>query len=211
MPGSCAASLRLALRRARTPILAMLLAQGLGLVVGVAMAHGGAPSALDRRDRIVGAARAIDPAAIALRQGHRWRAAAADFAGNLGYAAVPTTVLGLGVVLPYPVAAYRGWVGGIVSVDDQHRSRLREPREALYYVLVVVLQSIPYALAGGAGVRVGLGLWPPRAPASGPRRPGLPRETLRETLREPLRDVARIYALVVPLLFVASLVEFLAR
>jgi hypothetical protein len=115
--------------------------------------------------------------------------------------------MGLGVVLPYPVAAYRGWVGGIVSVDGQHRSRLREPREAVYYVLVVVLQSIPYALAGGAGVRVGLALWPRQAPASDRRWLGMPLAPLREALR----DVARIYALAAPLLLLASLVEFLTR
>jgi hypothetical protein len=33
--------------------------------------------------------------------------------------------MGLPVAPLFPFAAYRGWVGGIVSVDGRHESRLR--------------------------------------------------------------------------------------
>ena len=65
---------------------------------------------------------------------------------------------GLAVVGPSPIAAYRGWVGGIVSVDAQHRSRLRQPGLAFDHVVTVALQQIPFILTGGAGMY--LGRWP---------------------------------------------------
>jgi uncharacterized membrane protein SpoIIM required for sporulation len=79
-------------------------------------------------------------------------------------------------------------------------------REGSYYLGVLLFQLIPYTLAGGAGVRLGLGFLLPSGrwgyPA-GRRWLGLPAEGVR--------DVGRIYALVVPLFLVASLVEFLAK
>ncbi len=77
---------------------------------------------------------------------------------------------------------------------------------AMYYLSVMLLQLLPYSLAGGAGVRLGLAFLRPTSRFGYPgsaRWLGLPAEGVR--------DVLRIYALVVPLFLVASLVEFLAR
>jgi hypothetical protein len=63
---------------------------------------------------------------------------------------------GYGVPAGYCIAGYRGWVGGVVSVDDAHHSRLRTPYEAFYYLTTLVLQLIPYTLTGGAGVNLGI-------------------------------------------------------
>jgi hypothetical protein len=195
-----------ALRRARRPIVWMALANGIGIAAGVVLVHAGYGPAIHFRDRLVG--RAVQSSGIlqAQQRGFPVRAALLDFAGNAGAAAVPTTVMGLSVVLPFPVAVARGFVGGVVSVDGNHHSRLADPREAAYYLIVLTLQVIPYALAGGAGVRLGLGFVLPKSRwrYAGPARwLGLPAEGVR--------DVGRIYALALPLFLMASLVEFLAR
>lgn len=169
------------------------------------MVHADNAFALRFRDRIVGNAQ---QSAIgnAMSHGMRGRAALTDSASNLILGAVPSTVMGLSVVMPFPWVAFRGWVGGIVSVDGQHVSRLRDSRERIYYVGVLLLQLIPYTLAGGAGVRLGLALVSPKGRWAYPTRGrwiGLPAEGVR--------DVGRIYLLIVPMLLIASLVEFLAR
>lgn len=194
-----------ALRRARLPILWMGLTYAVGVVSGAVMVHSHNNLAVSYRDRLVGRAQASDPSAVALNRGFPVRAAFLDFAGNLGRGAVPSTVMGLGVVMPFPLAAFRGWIGGIVSIDGEHKSRLSHGRERLYYLGVLLLQLIPYSLAGGTGVRLGLAFLFPKGrwgyPGSG-RWLGLPAEGLR--------DVGRIYTLIVPLFLLASLVEFLA-
>jgi hypothetical protein len=184
----------------------MGLAYTLGVLAGAAMAHGHNPHALRQRDVIVAAAVATDPAAQSLANGRPVSAALLDFVGNLFRGAIPSTVMGLAVVMPFPFAVYRGWVGGIVSVDGNHVSRLSSPSERLYYIGVVILQLIPYSLAGGTGIRLGLALVMPAGRYGYPdaqRWFGLPAEGVR--------DVVRIYTLIVPLFLVASLVEFLAR
>jgi hypothetical protein len=125
-----------------------------------------------------------------------------DFGNNLLLGAVPRTLSGLCVVMTFPLVAYQGWVGGIVSVRDDHTSRLSTPREAVYYLITLVLQLIPYTLAAGTGVRLGLAFLRPRPPYDGAKWLNIPREALCDTLR--------IYSLIVPLFFLASLWEFLA-
>ena len=199
-------SVAVALRRAKGPIAWMGLAHIVGVLLGAAMVHGHSAFALRHRDAIVGVATASDPAVLSLARGRPFSAAFLDFVANLGMGAMPSTVMGLAVVLPFPLAVYRGWVGGVVSVDGDHVSRLTLPSEGLYYLGVLVLQLVPYTLAGGAGVRLGLAFLMPagRYGYSDPQRwVGLPAEGVR--------DVLRIYVLVVPLFLVASLVEFLAR
>src|SRR6476469_6969899 len=112
----------LALRRARTPILWIGFTHLLGVVVGIGMVHAHNGFALRSRDDLVGRAIKSDPIMISMSQGHPLRAAFADFAGNLIVGAAPSTVMGLSVVMPFPWVAYRGWIGGIVSVDDAHIS-----------------------------------------------------------------------------------------
>jgi hypothetical protein len=183
----------------------MGLTYGFGVATGAIMVHAHSDFALSHRDHVVGSAQTSDPAAVASNRGLPLRAAFFDFAGNLGRGAVPSTIMGLAVALPFPQAAYRGWVGGLVSVDSAHKSRLRHWHERNYYLGVLLLQLIPYSLAGGTGVRLGLAFLMPKGrwgyPAS-ERWLGLPAEGVR--------DVGRIYMLIVPLFLVASLVEFLA-
>jgi hypothetical protein len=170
------------------------------------MVHAHNRFALQNRDDLVGRAYASNPAAVALNRGFPLRAALFDFGGNLGLGAVPSTIMGLAILPPFPWCAYRGWIGGIVSVDGRHESRLRTSGERTYYLGVLLLQLIPYTLAGGAGVRLGLAFVSPNGRYGYPtseRWLGLPAEGVR--------DVVRIYALITPLFLVASLVEFLAR
>ena|SRR5713226_547615 len=189
-----------AVSRARTAILSIVLTYVLSVAVGIGMVHAGNRFALSYRDKLVARAGRSDPAAIALRQGNRLRAALLDFGRNLFLGAVPQTVGGLAIALPYPVAAYRGWVGGIVSVDRAHASRLAKRRSAAYYVLVLVLQLVPYSLAGGAGVNLGLTYLRSRPHGRGEKWLGLPKEAVQ--------DVLQIYLLVVPPFLIASLWEF---
>ncbi|HEY3704529.1 MAG TPA: hypothetical protein VGL22_05670 [Terracidiphilus sp.] len=196
----------IALRRARLPILWIALANLLGITAGLVLVHAQYGPALAFRDRLVG--RAVQSSSILKAQdrGFPVKAAFLDFAGNAGAAAVPTTIMGLSIVAPFPVSAARGFVGGVVSIDDNHHSRLADPGEAAYYLIVLFLQVIPYALAGGAGVRLGLGFVLPRsrwAYAGSRRWVGLPADGVL--------DVLHIYSLALPLFLVASLVEFLAR
>jgi hypothetical protein len=193
-----------AVRRARNPLAWVALAYAVGVSAGVIAVHAGSPFALRERDRIVGHAVMHDASSLALARGERVSAALFDFAGNLGRGAVPYTIMGLGVVLPLPLVVYQGWVGGIVSVDGHHASRFGSAREALYYTGVMLLQLISYSLAVAAGIRLGLAFVLPEGrygyPGTG-RWLGLPSEGVR--------DVLRIYTVVVPLFWVASLVEFL--
>ena len=190
-----------ALRRARAPIAILTVVSVCSLVVGGVLATIGNSFALDQRDAIVGAAQSSDITS-AYNQDDRVKAALLDTAGNVE-AAVITSVTGLAVVVPVPIAAYRGWVGGIVSVDAQHRSRLGQPGPAIYYIVTVVLQQIPFLLTGGAGMYLGLVAWRRRNDAS--VRPLL-------TLRIPgeaIRDVGWIWALALPFFLAGSLFEFL--
>ena len=190
-----------ALRRCRIGIATVAITYLVAIVVGAAMVHAGNAFALETRDSIVTGAHVEDPASRALREGHRLDAALIDFSRNVLLVALPVTFAGLAIVVPYPFVAYRGWVGGIVSVDAAHASRLADPREAAYYVTTLVLQVVPSALTGGAGVALGV--------AYVRRKPGdrlflgLPRTALR--------DVALTYVVALPLFLIASLWEFLAR
>ena len=142
---------------------------------------------------------------IALQHDERLKAALFDFGGNLLTGAIPNTIEGIAVIMPYPFVAFRGWVGGIVSVgtDKNHTSRLADPGEGSYYLLTLILQLIPYSLAGGAGVNLGMARFRPRSFYQGIKWWGFPKEAIL--------DVFRIYVFVVPLFLIASLWEFLAR
>lgn len=191
-----------ALFRARLAILTFAVTYFISVLVGAVMVHTGNEFALSYRDDLVARAQASDPVALAYDQNDRFRAALLDFAGNLR-AGIGQTVAGLGVIFPYPIAAFHGWIGGIVSVNSAHVSRLAAPSEALYYVSVVLMQLIPYTLAAGAGVTLGIACIRPPPYYQGAKLLWLPKEALR--------DVLRIYLLVVPLFLLASLLEFLAR
>lgn len=194
-----------AIGRARFSIGVVALTYVVSLIAGAIMVHSGNQFALDYRDDLVGKANTSDQASIALQHDDRLKAAALDFGSNLVLGAVPTTIMGLGIVMPFPVIIYRGWVGGIVSVDgdENHASRLLNPGEAVYYLLVIVLQLIPYSLAGGSGINLGIAAFRPQSFYAGKKWFIFPKEAAL--------DVFRIYLFVIPLFLAASMFEFLAR
>ncbi len=140
-----------------------------------------------------------------LQKGNRLRAAGLDAAGN---ALAGLASLGAGYFPPagYWVTALRGWVGGVVSVDDAHHSRLSSSWEAFYYLTTLFLQLIPYSLAGGAGINLGMAAFTRRGRAAyqGPR--------VRWLLipYEALGDAGWIYLASLPLFGIASIFEFVA-
>jgi hypothetical protein len=190
-----------ALSRARVPILTIALTYAVSVVIGIVMVNAGNAFALQYRDQLVSGAQS-SPSLTALDQNNRLLAGLLDFGGNL-FAAIANAIAGLGVVFAYPIVAYRGWIGGIVSVDGAHLSRLTEVREAAYYLITLVLQLIPYSITGGAGVNMGLAYLNPKPPYQGKKWLGVPAEAIR--------DVLRIFVAAIPLFLIASLWEFFAR
>ena len=171
-------------------------------MLGIALATAGWPFAVSQRDSIVGGARS-SPVTAAYHNGDRLQAALLDFGLNVGAGAIPTSVTGLSVIGPFPIAAYRGWVGGVVSIDSNHRSRLTTPAGAVYYLVTLALQLAGYVLTMAAGLRVGLCAW--RARNDVAIRPVL-------GLRVPSgawKDAGWLYAVAIPFFFVGSLWEFL--
>lgn len=172
------------------------------VLLGIALATAGWPFAVSQRDSIVGGARS-SPVTAAYHDGDRLRAALLDFGLNVGAGAIPTSVVGLSVVGPFPIAAYRGWVGGVVSIDSSHRSRLATPAGAVYYLVTLVLQLAGYVLTMAAGLRVGLSAWHERNDV-----------TVRSflSLRVPSaawQDAGWLYAVAIPCFLLGSLWEFL--
>lgn len=189
-----------AIRRARIAILTIAATYVISVAAGIAMVSTGNAFALERRDEVVLSAQSSE-IIVANRGGDHIRAAVLDFAANLVLGGVTSTIFGLAVVGSYPIVAYRGWIGGIVSVDARHESRLADPGRATYYLVTLVLQLIPYSIAGGMGVYVGVDAWRAlRRP-----RPGM----WLGFSKDRLRDVALAYVIVTPLFLVASLWEFL--
>lgn len=191
------AQTRSALSRAKTPIIIVAALYLVSVTAGILMAHAGNAFALDYRDELIARAQA---GPISARESPALRGLA-DFGGNSLGAAVDT-LLGIGIVTSSPMVIYRGWVGGIVSVDADHDSRLTETKEAAYYFSVIVLQLTGYSLAAGAGIYLGLAVYRSRPKDAGfwwfkiPERAG--------------RDVLWIYVLILPVFFVASMWEFLS-
>jgi hypothetical protein len=194
---------RRAIRRARGPIVASAVTYVTFVVLGMALATAGWPVAVDERDHIVSGSQ-TSPITQAYQRGDRFQAAMLDFGANLGLGAIPTSITGLSVVGPFPIAAYRGWVGGIVSIDGQHHSRLLTPAGALYFLVTLALQLVGYVLTMGAGIHVGLNVW--RARNDSRIRPLI-------GLRVPafaLQDAGWLYVAAAPFFLVGSLWEFLA-
>lgn len=189
-----------AIHRARLGVLLMGCAYAIGLIVGMVSVHIGHPWSLAFRDRIVSKAQTSSSILRYLNGGHPITAAALDFGGNL-LGATLTAAAGWYAPAPFPLAIYRGWIGGIVSVDGNHRSRFRTMKGGFYYGLVVSLQLLGYTLSGGAGVNLGLARTRSRPEYKGSRLLGVPVEAFR--------DAAYIYVLVIPIFAFASALEFL--
>jgi hypothetical protein len=128
------------------------------LLLGIALASSGWAFAVNQRDSVVNGAQ-TNLITVEHRQGNHVMAALLDFGANTVLGAIPTSIIGLTVVGPFPIAAYRGWVGGIVSIDSSHNSRLATASGATYYIVTIILQLIGYVLTMGAGVHVGWSAW----------------------------------------------------
>jgi hypothetical protein len=174
----------------------------LSATVGAVMVHSGSRFALERRDAVVQGA-ASDRITIEYRAGRRTRAALADAAANFGMAALPQTIAGLTVVLPYITVPYQGWIGGIVSVDRHHMSRLRSVRGGAYYLGVLFLQFLAYSLCIGGGIRCGVALYEQN------RQVGW-RFWQYRLGREPLGDLLVVIGASIPFFLLASSFEFLS-
>lgn len=204
MPSGLSALIGRAFRHTMFGIWTIALTYGLSVLAGLLMVHSGNRYALDFRDSLVGKAQHDS---VILRQLHRGNSAAAagmDAAGNAA-GALLSLVAGYGIVSGYGVAAYRGWIGGIVSVDAVYRSRLARPFPAFYYLVTLLLQLVPYSLAGGAGVSMGI------AAFAGVDRSGYKGARIRllQIPYDAIRDAACIYIISVPLFAIASIFEFM--
>jgi len=157
--------------------------------------------ALSYRDSIVSNANKNDPASVASQNGNAIGGALWDFAENFGLGAIPSAIAGLSIFIPFPLTAYRGWVGGIVSVDHNRVSRFASFGSAFYYLSVIIGQIPPYSLATGAGLNLGYAYLRP-APYYKNGKKFLPREAVL--------DLLRVLMVVAPMFFVVSLWEFLS-
>ncbi len=167
------------------------------------MVHNGNDFALSCRDKIVGKALTTDKASLSYQKGNNFSAALHDFKGNLLFGAIPQTLMGLGIIVPYFTVPKQGWIGGIVSVNSEHKSRFENFKSTFYYFLVLLLQFIPYSLAIGAGIKFGIDfynynkihgwlMWKYKIQKSS------------------LIDLGYVYLLVIPLFFFASCFEFMS-
>jgi hypothetical protein len=177
---------------------------GLSVFAGLVMVHSGNRFALDFRDNLVGKAQRESVTLQQFQRGNRVAAAGLDAAGN-AVAGLSSMFAGYFVPAGYGVAAHRGWIGGVVSVDAAHRSRLATRYGAFYYFVTLLLQLIPYSLAGGAGVNIGIAAFASenRTGYQGPRIPWL------RIPYEAIRDAGWVYLISVPLFAIASLFEFM--
>jgi len=167
------------------------------------MSHNANNFALSYRDKIVGDALKTDKASLNQQKGNNFLAAINDFKGNLLFGAVPQTFLGLGIVVPYFTVSKQGWVGGIVSVNSEHKSRFNNFKSTFYYFFVLLLQFIPYSLAIGAGIKCGIDFYNYNK---------LNGWNIRKykIQKNSLIDLGFVYILVVPLFFIASCFEFMS-
>ena len=191
-----------AIRRSAPYSLSIFITYVVAAAIGAGMVHSGNRYALARRDAIVEGA-AGDRSIVDYRAGRRVQAALADAAANFGLAALPQTVAGLTVVLPYVTVSMQGWAGGIVSVDGRHVSRLRTARRAAYYLGVLLLQFAAFSLCIGGGIRCGVALYRQNQDVGW-------RIWRYRLARSTLGDLLLVIGASIPLFLIASSFEFLS-
>jgi len=191
----------LAVKRCRVKAVSIFAIYCISCLIGIVMSHNGNDLALSYRDKIVGQAIKTDQASINYQKGKHFSAAVYDLGGNLFLGAVPQTLMGFGIVVPYFSAAVQGWVGGIVSVDSEHKSRFKDFKSTFYYFFVLLLQFIPYSLAIGAGIKCGVDSYNYNKMNNW----SIWKYKVRKTS---LIDLGLVYIVVIPLFFMASCFEF---
>lgn len=195
-------SILLATNHSKKWVLTIFVIYCISCLAGIFMVHSDSSFALSYRDKVVGYAIANDNASINYNKGNRFNAALIDFCGNLFIGSIPQTLMGLSVIIPCFTTMYQGWIGGIVSVDNNHISRLKNIKPALYYFIVLILQYIPYSLAIGSGLRLGVETY----------KVNKGKKIFKYKVdKSALRDVLYIYFLVIPLFFIASCFEFMSN
>jgi len=192
-----------AVKQCRIFVLSIFITYCISCSVGIVMSHNGNKFALACRDKIVGHAVETDIASMNFQKGNYFSAAMNDFAANLFIGAVPQTLMGLGILIPYFSTSIQGWVGGIVSVDANHKSRFKNFKSTFYYFFVLILQYIPYSLAIGSGIKCGIEFYTSNK-SNGWK---LMKYKIKKSS---LIDVGLIYILIVPLFLVASCFEFIS-
>ncbi len=192
-----------AVKRCKVFVLTVFIAYCLSCLTGIIMSHNGNQFAVSSRDNIVGKAMKSDKASLNYQEGKNFSAAMNDFMGNLLFGAVPQTLMGFGIVIPYFFVLKQGWVGGIVSIDSEHKSRFKNFKSTFYYLFVLLLQFIPYSLAIGAGVKCGIDFY------NFNRMNGWNLSKFK-IQKSSFIDLGYVYILVVPLFFIASCFEFMS-
>lgn len=94
-------SILLAVRQCRIYVITVFFTYCISCLVGIIMVHTGNNFALSYRDKIVGRALETDNASINYKKGNNFLAALNDFKGNLLFGAVPQTIMGIGIIVPY--------------------------------------------------------------------------------------------------------------
>jgi len=196
-------SIILALVQCRIYVFSVFITYCISCLAGIIMVHNGNWFALSYRDKIVGKAIKTDKATLNYKEGNNFSAALHDFKGNLLFGAVPQTLMGLGIVVPYFTVSKQGWIGGIVSVDSGHMSRFKNFKSTFYYFFVLLLQFIPYSLAVGAGIKFGIDFY------NYNKINGWLIRKYR-VQKSSLSNLGYVYLLVIPLFFAASCFEFLS-
>ena len=189
----------LAFQRCRKLCISVLLVYIISCTIGSMMVHLDNKFALAVRDKIIGNAVTSDKAVINYNSGNNFKASIIDFSENLFLGSTVQTAFGLGIVIPYFTTFLQGWIGGIVTVDGNHKSRFSKWRSAFYFLIVFMLQISAYSLCIGAGIRLGI-------------------ETYKQNKNTPiakyklhkqsLKDIALMYILATPIFLVASFFEF---
>lgn len=187
--------------RCKKFIISIFMVYLVSCAIGSIMVHTGNSFALSVRDKIVNNAMVNDKASINYSSGNKVKAALFDFCGNLFLGATLQTTLGLGIVIPYLSTFFQGWVGGIVTVDGNHKSRFNNWQPTAYFFIVFLLQTLAYSLCIGAGIKLGVETYK--------RNKGVP--VLKYRLdKQSLKDILAMYVLAIPIFFVASAFEFLS-
>ena len=192
------------LRQSRTAIFIVFILYISSCSIGIVLVHNKVSFAVNYRDQIVNKALASDQSSISYNSGNTVTAALIDFASNAFLSAIPQSIGGLTIVIPFISVPYQGYIGGIVSIDGEHLSRLTSIQHILYYFIVLLLQYIPYSIVIGSGISVGIQQYKKN------KNVGWDIKNYKIDKTNVI-NLLLIYLSCLPLFFIASLFEFLSK